>query len=114
MVLVFLLKTLYFRILAFFRHWYLDTFRLLWGWLLGRLRALEKNLAIRLNFRFLFVPLYQEYNVYGYVLGFIFRFFRVLMGGLFYLLIFLGVMIVYLFWILIPPFLIYKFFTSEN
>ncbi|KKS82171.1 MAG: hypothetical protein UV58_C0012G0017 [Candidatus Wolfebacteria bacterium GW2011_GWC1_43_10] len=108
MVLIFLLKTFYFRIIMFFRHWYVDSFYVIWGWLQGRVRGLEKNLALRLNLRFIFVPLYQEYNVYGYVLGFIFRTLRIFFGGILYLFVFLVALAAYLVWAAVPIFFVYK------
>lgn len=108
MVFVFLLKTLYFRIVYFFRNWYLGGFY----WFKGKgqrlIRNLENNLSIKINLRYMFQPLYQEYNIYGYVLGFIFRFIRVVLGSVLYLLIILFFGILYIIWALIPIFFVYK------
>ncbi len=108
MILVYLLKNFIVDVFLFFKHWYWDGFHFIYGKALGIIRNLEKSLAIRINLRFLFQPLYQEYNIYGYVLGFLFRLFRILFGGLGYLLIMIFFLIVYLIWAFFPIFVVYK------
>jgi hypothetical protein len=92
-----------------------DSFYVIKGWTMGRVRILEKRLALRINLHFLFSPLYQEYNIYGYVLGFLFRLFKIITGGIFYLILVLLGAFVYLAWIIIPLFFVYKiFFDGVN
>ncbi len=110
MILVYSLKNFILDILLFFKHWYWDGFHFIYGKALGIIRGLERSLAIRINLRFLFQPLYQEYNIYGYVLGFLFRLFRILFGGLGYLLIMAFFLLVYLLWAVFPIFAVYKIF----
>ncbi|WP_297988485.1 hypothetical protein [uncultured Anoxybacillus sp.] len=56
-------------------------------------------------------PLYQDRTIVGYVLGLFFRSGRILIGGVFYLLVFLIGIAFYLVWALVPPFLLFKIFS---
>lgn len=108
MLLVYLIKNLLLSIVLFFKHWYWDGFHFIYGKALGIIRGLEKRLAIRINIHFIFKPLYQEYNIYGYFLGFLFRTFRIITGGLAYILIMAFFAAVYLLWAALPVFVAYK------
>ena len=112
MLLVYLVKNFIVDILLFFKHWYIDGLVFIYGKMLGIVRRLERGLAIRLNLRFIFKPLYQERNIYGYVLGFIFRAFRVITGAVLYLVIVLAAVAVYILWAAIPTYSIYKIFKN--
>lgn len=113
MVLVYLFRNLFLSIFLFFKHWYVDSFGVILGRALGIVRNLERQLALKINIRFLFQPLYQEHNIYGYVLGFLFRAFRIVVGFLGYLIIMLCGVLVYIFWASIPVFLIYKIISGK-
>lgn len=108
MLFIYLIKNLLLSILLFFKHWYWGGFQSIYGKALGIIRDLEKNLAIRINLRFIFQPLYQEYNIYGYFLGFIFRTFRIIVGGLAYVFIMAFFALIYLLWAAFPIFIAYK------
>ncbi len=108
MLFIYLIKNLLLSILLFFKHWYWDGFQFIYGKALGIIRGLEKSLAIRINLRFIFKPLYQEYNIYGYFLGFIFRALRIVAGGLAYIFIMAFFALIYLLWAALPVFFAYK------
>jgi hypothetical protein len=108
MVIIYLAKTLYFRVLMFFKRWYVSTFFKVYWNALRMIDYFERKIAVRANAHFLFKPLYQEYNIVGYVLGFVFRFFRIGSGYFLYFLIILFSFIFYVCWALLPIFLIYK------
>lgn len=114
MLLAYLIKRIFFHIVLFFKHWYVDSGRFAYGTALGLLRRLENKMALRINVRFLFQPLYQEYNFVGYVLGFVFRSGRILMGGVAALIGFLAIGVAYIFWAFVPIFFVAKIFYPEN
>lgn len=107
-VSVYLAKTFAFRISMFFKHWYYDAFFAVYGVWLRFIRAGERRFAIRVNLHFLFRPLYQEYNIVGYILGFIYRFFKTLLGALVYAGIAVLAVGCYVLWAMLPVVLVVK------
>jgi hypothetical protein len=105
---IYLGKTIAFRIYMFFRRWYAGGFLMLYGMWLGLVRASERRLAIRINARFLFQPLYQERNIVGYVMGFLYHFFKIFLGGVWYGITACIIAFLYLLWAAVPIALIYK------
>ncbi|MDP3052339.1 MAG: hypothetical protein Q8N22_00025 [bacterium] len=97
-----------YRIGEFLRHWYKDGFFFFFRRLINFLERLDRYFALRVTFRYLFQPLYQNYTFVGYVLGFIFRGVRLAAGGFIYLLIILAWFGLYLTWAAIPLGIIYK------
>lgn len=102
----YLIQGLAMNLLVFIKRWYLDSWYRIFG--AGRylVRRLERSLAIRIHIRFFFVPLYQERNIYGYVLGFLFRSLKIVGGGALYVCIGALVLLVYVAWALLPFLLI--------
>ena len=113
MVFAYLFRNLFLTIFLFFKHWYVGGFSVVYGKASGIIRNLEKNLAIKINMRFIFRPLYQEYNRYGYVMGFLFRSFRIIIGLLGYLIIMVIAFVLYAIWAAIPLFVIYKMVSGK-
>jgi len=72
------------------------------------IKDLDKNFAVAINLKLILKPLYKDYSLIGRIIGPIFRFFRVFVGGIIYLLIALVFLLVILVWILILPFIIYQ------
>lgn len=89
---------------AFFRHWYLDGFFFFAHRLISIIASLEQTFALKVTFRNIFKPLYQDYTVLGIILGFIFRPLRLLIGGLLYGMVSLLFFILYGVWAAIPVF----------
>ena len=113
MVFAYLFRNLFLTIFLFFRHWYVDGFNAVFGRALGIVRAMERRLALRINLHFLFKPLYQEYNIYGYVMGFLFRGLRIAAGLLGYLLIMFVAAAAYIIWASVPVFLVYRIIIGK-
>ena len=107
-VSVYLAKTFMFRIAMFFKHWYYDAFFAVYGTWLRFVRAGERRFAIRVNLHFLFRPLYQEYNIVGYVLGFVYRFGKTVFGMLLYTCVAVLAAGCYILWVMLPVVLIFK------
>jgi hypothetical protein len=95
-------------LVRFLRHWYRDGFRQIASRTFEILASLDQVFALKVNFRLFFTPLYQDRSVVGYILGFFFRFFRVLAGGIFYLIILAAGAAIYLAWAALPAFFLYK------
>jgi len=99
-------------IIRFFYDWYV-AFSL--GFLkqfLSFANTIEGILAVREMARRIFQPLYQDYDVAGYILGFFFRIFRIIIGVIIHLIVFLFFLILYFIWVLLPPFVVYMVFVN--
>ena len=106
--LIFVLNRFVFRISEFIRRWYLESAKIYSHFIISLLENLDKTFALKITWRHFTEPLYQDRTVVGYVLGFIFRFFRLLVGAIIYgVLIFLAV-IIFICWALLPFFIILK------
>ena len=75
---------------------------------------LDKGFALKINFRNLFKPLYQDRNIIGYTLGFLFRGTRILLALVVYFVIFSITILLYFIWLGIPIFFIYKAITNAR
>lgn len=106
--LVYLFDRFVYRISHFIRHWYVDSFMSYGRFVVARLEDMDQTIAMKVTWRNIFQPLYQEYNAIGYVLGFIFRSIRLLIGGVVYGVVLLVATAVYLVWAGIPVYIILK------
>ncbi len=105
---VYLLKLFWFRICMFFMHWYRDGMLYAYGMLLRSFRWIDRKFGMRVNIRFFFQPLYQERNLTGYVLGFLFRTFRLACGAVIAIACAAGIGAASIAWVLVPVFIIGK------
>ena len=96
----------------FIDRWYVRSFFNMAEYMLNLFQELDKGFALKINFRNLFKPLYQDRNFIGYLLGFLFRGTRILIAIVAYLLIFGLTAALYIAWLLVPLFFIYKSLTS--
>jgi len=108
MLFVYLIRNLFFTIFLFFKHWYVDGWYFAYGIFLRVMRALDRHFAVRVNLHYLFQPLYQQYNVVGYSIGFVFRALRIALGGLVYLFIVILALALFIVWVLIPLYFLYR------
>lgn len=107
---VYIAQRFLYRVLDFLRHWYVDSFYFISRQTVNVLEILDRRLAFKVSVRYWLKPLYQDYTPLGYILGFILRTFRVIAGGIVYLLVILLAAAVYLAWAGIPVYVIYKGF----
>lgn len=105
---IYILKTGYYRLFEFFRHWYVEGARRWYSGFLYIFSRGERTLAVRANIFFLFSPLYQERNIIGFILGFFVRLFRIIGGGLYYLCAAVLFMVTFVLWAALPLVCIYK------
>ncbi|MDP2629407.1 MAG: hypothetical protein Q8P45_01720 [Candidatus Harrisonbacteria bacterium] len=90
------------RVRAFAVHWYIDSFFFISRSALNLLEALDQRIAVKVSLRNLFVPLYQDKTVSGYLFGFLFRLIRGFSGLILYIFIALVAAGLYLGWAGIP------------
>lgn len=109
--LVYIINSAIAEIAEFFSHWYLGGFRSMARWLIGTLERLDHFFAFRITFRYFGKPLFQDRTVVGYILGFIFRTLRLLVGGIVYFVVIVVAIGVYLIWAGIPAYIVYKIFN---
>ena len=112
MLIIYLLNRLIFRIKEFLRHWYVKSFFVYIHFVVSQLEKIDRFLAFKITLRHLFQPLYQDKSFLGYILGFILRTARLFIGAIVYLVIFAIAAAIYIIWLAIPIFIIYKIFAS--
>ncbi|MEE8131479.1 MAG: hypothetical protein V3T98_00260 [Candidatus Paceibacterota bacterium] len=105
---IYLFNRFVYRITEFFRHWYIKSFFIYSHFVVSQLEKLDRILAFKITLRYLFRPLYQDYSFLGYVLGFIFRVARLIFGGIIYAVVFVIAVAIYLIWLLVPVYVVYK------
>jgi hypothetical protein len=106
--LIYLFDRFLYRISHFIRHWYVDIFFIYSHFVISRLERIDQTIALKVTWRNLFQPLYQERNIIGYALGFIFRSLRLILGGVLYGAIIAVSSAVFLAWACIPPYILLK------
>lgn len=107
----YLLKQAALRLIQFLKHWYADGFLYLWHKVFGILGGLDRSLAVKITARYWLKPLYQDRTIVGYVLGFIFRTGRIILGSVIYAIIFIIGIGIYLTWASVPAILVLKSFS---
>lgn len=112
MLIIYLFNRLIFRVKEFFRHWYINSFFIWSDFTVSFLEKLDRFFAIRITWRYLFHPLYQDRNALGYILGFIFRTQRILAGIFVYFIIIAAMAGLYLIWLAFPAYVIYRAFFN--
>ncbi len=111
--LIFTLNRFIFRISEFIWHWYVVSFEIFAHITVSFLEKLDRFFAFKISLRHIFKPLYQDRSVIGYVLGFIFRLMRIILGGISYGIIIVAAAILFLGWAFIPLFIIFKALKSS-
>lgn len=110
MLITYFLNRFIFRLNQFIRHWYIKSFFIFSQFVVSILEKLDRYFALKITWRHFPEPLYQDKTLLGYFLGFIFRLWRLAIGGLAYSAIILTAAGLYLVWLLIPFVIIYKIF----
>ncbi len=108
--LVYLGHQFFYRIYDFLRHWYVGGFLSIARRTLAILESLDRTFALKITVRYFLRPLYQDYSILGYILGFIFRTGRLMAGGIVYSAIIALALAIYLFWASLPIYVIAKGF----
>ena len=100
-----LLHKFFYRIAEFFRHWYGHSFRIYSHFVISILERLDRRLAFKITLLHIFHPLYQDQTAIGYILGFIFRSGRLIIGAIVYIFVIIIAVALYLIWLLIPVYI---------
>jgi len=105
-------KSFIHSITEFLRHWYVGSTRTYWHFVMNKLERIDYTLAWKITLKNLFQPLYKDYTLIGYILGFFFRIGRLTLSSIIYTLIFLIAAALYLLWLLFPILLIARIFIT--
>ena len=111
-IFIYIFNRLFYRFLEFFRHWYLNSFRVFGRFIVFLFGKLERRFALRVTLKHFFEPLYQDRSLIGYILGFIFRTGRLIFGGVIYLILLAMAVFIYSIWLAIPIFIIFKIVSA--
>lgn len=106
--LFYIVERFFRRIFEFFRHWYVKSGRLYSNFVLNQLERLDYYLAWKITAQHLFEPLYKDYSVIGYALGFPLRLIRLAAASAVYVVVFCFAIGAYLLWLACPIYLIAK------
>ncbi len=109
---VYILNRFFFRIYYFLYHWYVRGFRKFSNWTLDRLEKMDYKFALKINFKNIFQPLYQDYSFFGYILGFILRSLRIFIASIFYTIFIFICGSLFLLWASLPFFIVYQIITN--
>jgi len=112
--LVYLINRFRYRLVEFLKHWYVNAFLIISHRTVSFLERLDRTLALKITFRNFFRPLYQDYTLLGYLLGFFFRFWRILFASLVYLVVIIVALFIYAGWAAMPVYIIYKGLYAER
>lgn len=111
--LTYVVRQAAYRIAEFLRHWYVKSARVYFNFALNRLARLDYFFAWRITARHLFEPLYRDYSLVGYVLGFLFRSMRLIFASAVYLVLFAVMLGGYAAWLLLIPLLLILAFAPS-
>ncbi|MDP1629748.1 MAG: hypothetical protein Q8L57_03960 [bacterium] len=109
-ILPYLISRLFLGVYQFFYDWYVGGFYAFWRRVYIIFKSWDREIAFRPTLRHWFQPLFQDYTVLGYILGFLFRTGRIIVGGAGALVIFGVSVIIYFIWVLIPAYIFIKIF----
>lgn len=112
LAITYIFNRFFFRIYYFLYHWYVRGFRKASNWTLDYLEKLDYVFALRINFKNLFQPLYQDYSFLGYILGFVLRSLRIFSAFIIYTLFSAVCLALFLAWAAFPVFAVYQIITN--
>ena len=108
----YLISRFFYRIAEFLRHWYVKSFWIYNHFVISLLEKFDRRLALKITLSHLFEPLYQDRTIVGYILGFIFRSLRLILGVVIYTLLIIAAIAVYFAWLMVPLYIIYRIFRE--
>ncbi len=105
---IYLFNRFFYRIFEFLEHWYPGSFKIAGHFFISFLEKLDRTFAFKITLRNIFQPLYSDRSFIGYILGFFFRSWRLIIGGILYLAIGALAIAIYLVWLAVPVFIIFE------
>ena len=112
MIFVYLIHRVFYRVAEFFRHWYVGGFRAYWRFIIRTFEGFDHYFAWKITLNHFGEPMYGDYSFVGRCLSFVFRFFRLFLGSIFYAGFLFVAAFIFLLWILIIPYLFTRVFFS--
>jgi len=109
---IYLIQRLFYRLIDFFHHWYVDGSRVIAHRFISTLEVADQSFAVKITLRYFFQPLYRDYTIIGRVLGIIFRSGRILIGLAVYLVIAALFLLFYFAWLAVPAVIL--FYAARN
>jgi len=109
-LILYLFNRFLLRITEFLKHWYFDAFKIYSHFIFSLLERVDRKLAFKITLRNLFQPLYQDESFIGHILGFCFRITRLASGGFIYLILITIFILLYLAWVAVPFYILFKIF----
>jgi hypothetical protein len=101
----------FFRIFEFLRNWYLRSGRKYGNFVINVFEQMDRVFGWKVNILHMFSPLYRDYSVLGYILGFVLRLARLVVTSLLYAVVFLVAVFGFITWMLIPIYIVWNIFT---
>lgn len=101
----------FFRIFEFLRNWYFRSGKKYGNFVINIFERMDRIFGWKVNILHMFSPLYRDYSAIGYILGFVLRLARLVITSLLYGAVFLIAVFVFLIWMLIPVYIIWKIFS---
>lgn len=99
---IYLAERFYRSVADFLTHWYVGGFRYFFRQAMIFLRSLDRTFAVRVNVRNIFEPLYQDQSFIGHVFGFLMRSTKIIIGSSIYVILMIGVSVIYVLWASLP------------
>ena len=109
--LVYIVWRVLYRIKEFFHHWYVHSFNVYGHAVIGFLERLDRVFAFAITIKYFGKPLYQDRTVVGYILGFVFRSGRIIIGAVVYFFVIVTAVVVYLVWCAVHVYVIWRIFV---
>lgn len=111
---VYLVQRFFYRIGAFFYHWYVGGSRAIGNKFMLTIEAIDQSFAVKITLQHFFEPLYKDYSVVGRVVGVVFRTGRILLGAVVYLFVAAIFTVIYIIWLAIPPAILWYIVTGKT
>lgn len=112
MVFVFIFERVFYRLTEFLRHWYVKSLKIYSNFIIDRLNQMDRFFAWRITLKNFFKPLYGDYSIIGYAMGFVFRSLRLVIATIFYGFVFFIAVVLYLIWLVLPVYALWRVFTG--
>ncbi len=93
--------------LVFLRRWYVEATEMYWSAVAERAAVIDRVFAIKITLRTLGQPLYGDYSIIGRIIGPLFRLSRALLALAVFAVYFGAAAVLWLFWVLAIPYLIF-------
>ena len=93
--------------LSFFSDWYITYPISYWKKVIRFARDMNKTMAFSAMVNNWFTPLYQDYDIVGFLIGIIIRTLWIIFDSIFYFCYFIFVTIIFIIWLLILPSIVF-------